>query len=296
MKREIKTLEFNQSLQGFKLRLKQQGKSMSSQIALTNHLQEFLSFIELNGIRTIKEINQKSLNLFWDYLLNERKNKRTNQPIASSYILKFRESILRYMEYLTDSRLGESNFQLPIIKPQAEIKEILTKQEIKQLFDSCENTLEGMTDKCILALLYGCGLRRKELSTLEVHEIDLKKGLIRLSQTKTKHQRDVVMSPSVLKIVEQYIYTARNMMLSNNSKESLLLVTQKGFAMSHDTIPFRLNRMSERANLGRYFGSHLLRHSIATHLMSELTLEQVALFLGQRSLDSTMIYTHLSKL
>lgn len=287
--------EFNESLQAFKLRIKQEGRSQSSQSGFTNHLQDFLNHLKHFQIETTKQINQEVLDMYWDYLLNHRTNEKTGLALSGTYINKIREAVLRYMEFLTQTKVGESIYKIPYLKTESKTVQVLTKDEIQQLFNSCDNTLSGITDKCILSLLYGCGIRRGELVSLEVNEIDFSKGLIRLDKTKTRHQRDVVMSPSVQRNIEEYMYSARNMMLGKSSDETYLIVTEKGYRIANGTIPWRLNKMCERAGLNKKIGPHLLRHSIATHLMSDLTLEEIAEFLGQKCLDSTQIYTHFNK-
>jgi integrase/recombinase XerD len=283
----------NESLIGFNIRLIQQGKSQSNIDSLTEHVCEFLIHSNQNGYDSPKLIGQDAVDCFVYYLLNVRVNKRTKQAISVSYMHKFREAILRYMEYIKGVKLGQSGINFPILKPIINEKYVLSREEIKQLFDTCDGSLVGMTDKCILALLYGCGLRRKELSTLEVNEIDLNKGVIRLDMTKTKHERDVVMSPYVQRIVEEYLFNARNLMLGSGSNETYLIVTEKGYKLSHDSIPFRLKRIVERAGMDITLSSHQLRHTIATHLLEHLTIEEVALFLGHTCIDSTQRYTHL---
>lgn len=283
---------FENSLIDFNTRIKQQGRSKIAINGMTNHISEFLNYIQNNGCELPKAINQDHVDDFWNYLHFSRSNMKSNNPLSASYINKFREAILRYLEYLSDAHIGKSNFKIPYNKKELSLKNILTRAEIQLLFNACDNSLDGMTDKCILALLYGCGLRRKELMTLETNELNLTKGMIRLNQTKTKQERDVIMSPAVKTIVEQYLYSARNIMIGNLN-EHHFIVTQKGTRMSNGTLPFRLNKISQRAGLNKKISPHQLRHSIATHLLDDLTLEEVAQFLGHKCLDATQIYTHI---
>jgi len=63
--------------------------------------------------------------------------------------------------------------------------------------------------------------------------------------------------------------------------------------MSNSNLAKIMEKLSQKTNLGKPITCHLLRHSIGTHLHRNMTIEDVAKFLGHRSLDSTMIYTHL---
>lgn len=290
----LKSIEFNDTLNAFRTRLKQEGRSEKDQKYFPFHIEEFFAYLESKGIESISTNAQAKIDDFISYLINHRKNKRTGLPIAPTYINKYRDAILRLVEFLTNSLSGESSIFIEYLKPDKSVKEVLSKEEIDSLFNSCNNTLSGITDKCLLALLYGCGMRKGEVHSLEVSDIDFSKGLIRLDQTKTKQERDVVMSPSVRRILEEYLYTARTLMLANNTEETYVMVTEQGRQMSLATIPWRLNKMAERTQIEKKLHAHLFRHSIATHLLEELTLEEVAEFLGHKCLDSTQIYTHIA--
>lgn len=288
--------EFKSKLTRFELRLKQQGRSETTTSSCVNLSREFLHYQHGKGLESLKEIDQTTLDKYFDYLVNVRMNQRTGLPLSFDYINKHREAILRFLEFLTDAKVGESNYIIKYLKADdRKLKQVLSKDEMQKLFNTCDNTLAGITDKCLLTLLYGCGMRLGEVHTLEVNEIDFTKGLIRLDKTKTKCERDVVMSPSVKRSLEEFLYSARNMMLPTGSTESYLMVTERGQQMNIGTITWRLNRMSKRAGLNRKISPHLLRHSIATELMEDLTLEEIADFLGQKCLDSTQIYTRIKQ-
>jgi site-specific recombinase XerD len=290
----LNSIEFNDTLSAFKTRLKQEGRTGNGQKSFAYHIEEFFTYLESKGIESICTNAQAKIDDFIFYLTNNRRNKRTGHPIAPTYINKYRDAILRLMEFLTDSPSGESNIVIDYQKPDKSVKDVLSREEIDRLFSSCDNTFSGITDKCMLALLYGCGMRKGEVHSLEVGDIDFSKGLIRLDLTKTKQERDVVMSPSVRRILEEYLYTARTMMLADNTTETYVMVTEQGRHMSLATIPWRLNKMAERTQMDRKLHAHLLRHSIATHLLQNLSLEEVAHFLGHKCLDSTQIYTHIA--
>ncbi len=247
------------------------------------------------GVQEITKITQTKINKYLEYL-SIRPNLRRGGGLSIPYQNKQRFAVLRFMEFIEGVGIGESRFDIrELRKPMTDI-EVLSKEEVQRLFDSCDNTLSGLTDKCMLALLYGCGMRKNEVHTLEVHEIDFGKSLIRLDKTKTKQERDVVMSPSVQKIIEEYVYSVRPIMLPTDSDETFMIVTETGKQISKGTIPWRVNKMAEHSGLGRKIHPHIFRHSIATHLIDELTIEEVADFLGHKSIDSTARYVRINEL
>jgi site-specific recombinase XerD len=101
------------------------------------------------------------------------------------------------------------------------------------------------------------------------------------------------MSQGVQKIIIQYQKYSRPYL--TKVKTDHLLINQKtGKGLKYDTIYKRIKHLSEKANINKAITLHQLRHSIASHLLEKgMQLEQIAQFLGHKSLDSTQIYTHI---
>ena len=291
---QVHNIYFLEVLEGFRKRLRDQGRPASNAKTLISQAKELLHYMENNEVGDIAGITQQKLEEYIEYLFH-RPNKRRTGGLSVAYINKHREAVLRLLEYIYDKPMGESGYYFPHYKPDTKHIEILTIEEVSKVYKATDNTLVGITDRAILSLLYGCGLRRGELYNLEVTDIDFAKGLIRLDNTKTKYERDVIMSPKVQQCLEEYLYNAREIMLPMNSQVSYVIVTEKGTRMSLPTIPFRVKKMVANAGITKHIMPHGLRHSIGTHLLEQLTLEEVSAFLGHRHLDSTQIYTHIKE-
>ena len=291
---KLYNIDFIQQHQAFTKRLTDQGKSKSSVTGLTNRINEFFHFLEANQIESTKRITQKIIFNYYDYLQN-RTNLRTGKPLSCKYIDKHGEAVLRYMEMLHNKGVKKSDFEFPKTQYRQRDIEVLTLDEVAKIYNTIDNTRLGISNKVIFSLLYGCGLRRGELQQLELKDIDFVKREIRLSNTKTKHEREVPMSATVVKTLEEYLYYGRNLLLPKQHCETYVMINLKGFQMSKQTIATRVKDMVEAAGIIKKISPHVLRHSIATHLLEHLSLEEVAQFLGHRSLNSTQIYTHLKE-
>lgn len=291
---QVHNVHFLEVLEGFAKRLRDQGRPKSNAKTIVNQAREFLYCLENKGIDDIFKVTQQEVDDYITYLFN-RPNRRKAGGLSIAYINKHREAVLRLLEYIHEKPLGESGFYIPHYKHQAQLKEILTVEEMVLVYQATDDTLTGITDRVMLSLLYGCGLRKGELHNLEVNDIDFGKGVIRLDNTKTKYERDVVMSPKVQQCLEEYLYNAREIMLPSHSTETHVMVTERGEKMSLATIPLRLKKLIARAGIKKNITPHGLRHSIATHLLEDLSLEEVAQFLGHRHLDSTQVYTHIKE-
>ena len=295
-KLELQTITFIEALERFAIRLQTQGASQSEVCNKPNTVKEFLHYLEQKNMTNLNQINQKVVSNYFEYLRN-RPLVTKDGTMSTGYLLKHREAVLRFIEFVMSQQSeigdGQSGIQIRIENTDKQPKEILLEDEVEILFNICDSSLLGIRDKAVLSLLYGCGLRRKEALQLEVSEIDLNKGRIHIDKSKTKQARDIPMSSRVQQNIEEYLFNVRNLMLDTTSQLTSFLITERGTPMGNGTIGKVIERLSAKANLGKTVTCHLLRHSIATHLHRNLTIEDVAKFLGHTCLDSTMIYTHL---
>lgn len=295
-KLNVENIEFTKALNSFKERLQTQGVSKSQAYNKPNAVKEFLHYLEKNHITSLNKINQRLINEYFEYLKN-RPLQTKSGTMSIGYLKKHREAVLRFIEYVASQEKaigkGQSGIQIRIENNQQSPKEILLEDEVQALFSACDTTMLGIRNKAILSLLYGCGLRRKELIELEIHEIDLNKGRVHIDKSKTKYARDVPMSRTVQANIEEYLFNVRNLMLDTNSELTSFLITERGGKMTNSNLGKIMEKLSQRVSTTKTITCHLLRHSIATHLHRTMTIEDVAKFLGHQNLDSTMIYTHL---
>ena len=176
--------------------------------------------------------------------------------------------------------------------------EVLTQDEIKTLYSTINDTYSDLSFSeslskryelsLILTLYYGCGLRSSEGYNLRMQDIDFAKKTVFVRQGKNYKDRIIPMSGGVYKELYDYIYGYRYV---------LRVPHDRLFVCSKSAIPQKLKYLQsvcEDENLKtKKLHLHLLRHSIATHLLQNgMEIEEIALFLGHSSLDSTQIYTH----
>ncbi|PRY48543.1 integrase/recombinase XerD [Arcticibacter pallidicorallinus] len=262
----------------------------SSQKYMPGLLGEFLSFLEEAGCNTIAEIQEKQIREYLEYL-SIRPNRKWEGGLSKNYIRKYLQVIRKFARYLAES--GQESFTADIqIKGKAtNIKSILTKAEIRKLYEATADDKLGLRDKAMLALYYGCGLRKNEGLSLNVTDILLDKELVHVRKGKGYKERYVPLAGAGKTDLETYLNHSRPYLL-NNRKEEALLVNISGKRLK--TAFERIQKLRAEAGINKVIGLHTLRHSIATHLLqSGMKLEQIQRFLGHSSLESTQIYTHI---
>ena len=171
---------------------------------------------------------------------------------------------------------------------------VLTVEEVKQLYHAIDETPFGIRDRAMLAVYYGCGLRKSEGINLELSDVLFDRKLLYVRKAKNNHERYVPITTANIKAIEQYVYNARPLLIGEQSNETALFISERGRRSDRHTLYLRVKRLVEKAGITKDIGMHTLRHSIATHLLSAgMELENIALFLGHKSLDSTQIYTQI---
>jgi site-specific recombinase XerD len=145
----------------------------------------------------------------------------------------------------------------------------------------------------MLALYYGCGLRKNEGVNVNISDILLEKDLVLVRKGKGYKERYVPLGGQNSTDIESYLAYGRPYLVSGRKEEALLLgITGKRFG--GNGAYERLQKLKLAAGIKKAIGLHTLRHSIASHLLhSGMKLEHIQRFLGHSSLESTQIYTHL---
>ena len=255
-------------------------------------LTEFLEYLELQDCNHPHDIQEHHLKGYLNHLY-ERPNHKWGGGLSKNFIRKQMQVIKKFSRYLTESGQESFNIQLRIRGKSSNIKSILTTEEVIRLYEVTKDDTFGMRDRVILALYYGCGLRKSEGVSINVQDILLEKDLVYVRKGKGHKERYVPLSGSVKSDLENYIHYSRTY-LSKGKKEEALLLTVHGKRLSGAMVYERLQKLRDEARLTQMIGLHILRHSIASHLLhSGMKLEQIQHFLGHSSLESTQIYTHL---
>lgn len=253
---------------------------------------EFLHWLENNNINRIEAVNKQVIANYFDYL-QSRQNRRKNGWLSHNYLRSHLTAIRKLSRYLRET--GQASFETDIYIQGTRKTSIhvFTKQEIKKLYQACEENVLGIRDKAMLSVYYGCGLRRNEGINLDITDLYFDKNLLYVRKGKNYKERYVPMSPGVKEDLQDYVNYARAVLDKKSS--NALFLNRSGKRMISGSMAVQLQKLKVKAGIEKEGGLHCLRHSIATHLLqSGMELEQIRLFLGHSSLETTQIYVHLS--
>jgi len=291
----LKNPEFTYLIRSFEKWLNTLEYATSTVNISVSYLRDFFEFLEEFKVKNINEIDKLVIEVYYEYL-QTRKNKRQTGSLSQNYIISNINALKRFVKYLQVTGKQSFEVDLKISTNKEYQKTILTQEEIKALYNACDNSTLGIRDRAMLSVYYGCGLRREEAIHLNVDDINLKERLIYVQNGKGNRERYVPMSEAVREDLENYIYVAREKILSfKNIKNPALFLSYRVKRMHGNSLIERLHKLTQKAGINKETGFHTLRHSIATHLLqSGMLLENVSKFLGHTSLESTQIYTHLA--
>jgi len=272
---------------------------------------DFFDYLDLNGLHHVKQLTNTHINNYFSFL-QTRPNKRRKGGLSTAHLNKNFDAIDKLMEFLNQMGMHTSpsptNYRIEEDKQERINKiEPFTKEEIKELQDNITKTYDNYYFekrekkqeqlKLIFALFYGCGIRRTEGMKLEITDINFDNKTIFIRQGKNYKDRIIPISKGVYEVLKNYIYNFRN--FQKTTHKNLFIHSSCSLANSlKDLQEITQNKASSaelcRSIQSKKIGFHLLRHSIATHLLQNgVSIENIAQFLGHSSLESTQIYTHI---
>jgi integrase/recombinase XerD len=171
----------------------------------------------------------------------------------------------------------------------------LNGEEIARLLAAPETqTPDGLRDRAMLELMYGCGLRVSELVSLPITGLNLSGRFVRC-MGKGSRERVVPVNDAALEWAERYLQKARPC-LEQGRKSDRLFILAGGEPISRHHFWSRLKQHSTRAGIAKNVTPHMLRHSFATHLLGGgADLRSIQEMLGHASIATTQIYTHVDE-
>jgi integrase/recombinase XerD len=188
----------------------------------------------------------------------------------------------KFFSEIYDNSLFTEDIERP--RREHRLPNVLSKEEIKAILEAPVN----IKHRAMLSLIYACGLRRSELLNLKPADIESKRHVLIIRQSKGKKDRIVPISEKILGLLREYFKACK--------PERYLFEGQAhGERYSATSLEKVLKESCDRAGITKPVTLHWLRHSYATHLLEAGTdLRYIQELLGHKSSKTTEIYTHVS--
>ena len=203
-------------------------------------------------------------------------------------------SIRSFYIWLQAEGLSEDNPCDMIDRPKIgrNLPDVLSEEEVIKLIDSVDiSTWQGIRDKAILEVLYGCGLRVSEASELKISGLYLKDGFIRIIGKGDK-ERLVPIGDMASEAITKYL--GYRPIPADTSSDDILFLNRFGKQLSRVSMFKMIKKQALIADIRKEISPHTFRHSFATHLIEHgADLRAVQEMLGHESITTTEIYTHI---
>jgi len=231
------------------------------------------------------------LKMFFDFFKAKEHPIHINENDIKVYLGKFKitntqrsqhGAIKKFYEICLGQK--EKFKHIPYARKEQKLPIVLSVEEIQKMFSVCDNTKH----KVILALLYSCGLRVSELINLKWQHIDRIRMIINIIQAKGKKDRQVMLTPSLIPLLEKYYKEYKSKVYVLNGWKDELQYTDRSVGQV-------VKQLATKAGLNKKVYTHLLRHCSFTHLVEQgVDIHLIQKLAGHSNVKTTNLYLHTS--
>ncbi len=258
----------------------------------------FARFLETQGIRSWQEVGPAQVGAWLASLPRGLKRSTLARKLAA---------LRAIFDFLEETGVVKGNpartLQPP--KPHRSLPVRLSVDEVLHMIQTASTTHHSCRpkalapalrarDEAIVELIYSSGLRVSEVAGLDMEDVNLELGVVRVRRAKGGRQRLVPVGRAALEAIKDYL-KLRDVLADPARPTSALFLNRQGGALGVRSIQRLVRDLAGGLSVPRAVGPHALRHAMATHMLeSGADLRSIQQILGHKSLSTTQRYTHLS--
>lgn len=259
-------------------------------ISYKRDLEEYMDYMKQEGYETIDDVDRPGIVSHLQRLKEGGKSARTVSRHISS-IRSFHQFLLREKVTTQDPTV---HLELP--KLEQKLPRVLSMDEVDRLIEIPDRSKpQGVRDHALLEILYGTGMRVSELIGLDMDDIHLSMGFVRVFGKGGK-ERIIPLGGKSIEACKRYIEEARPSFIAKQKGAEALFVNMRGTRLTRQGCWKLLKGHALNAGIQKELTPHILRHTFATHLIENgADLRAVQEMLGHADISTTQIYTHVSR-
>jgi len=244
--------------------------------SIKTYHQAMIVFASWLGEKNHKEVRKDDITNFMKYMVIER-------TISRSYQNQLINALKLFYKYTFSIHFSSDMIERP--RREYNLPSYLTREEVSLIIQ----TLKYLKHRCIVSLMYACGLRNGEIIRIELKDIDVSQRLLIIRQSKGNKDRAVPIPISIINMLNDYCSTYK-------PTKYLFEGQEKGSQYTSRSVQQFFKEAVIKSGIRKTDASpHWLRHSYATHIMEMGTnLRDLQTLLGHKNLRTTEIYTHIS--
>lgn len=282
----------NPYIPAFKAYLKlERSLSGNSITAYINDVQKLSQYFEsLDQCPSVKEITSADLKKFISWI-----NELGMLPSTQARVISGLKSFFSFL-MLEQIIVEDPSALLETPRLGKKLPDVLNIEEINGLIEAIDASKpEGMRNKAIIELLYGCGLRVSELTNIRISNIFADSEFVKIVGKGNK-ERIIPIGATALKYIKIYLDSSRIHIPVKKGYEDYIFLNRRGTGLSRISVFTIIKDLALASGLKKSISPHTFRHSFATHLIEGgADLRAVQEMLGHSSITTTEIYTHLDR-
>ena len=279
-------------------RMRVEGFSPRTVGSYRSHLGFFLTYLDREtDIEEITAVTPEVLHGYQTWLYGYTNDEGRGLAIATQAA---RLSVVRaFFRWLvkTDVLLYDPAGSLELPKRKGILpRSVLTKKEVTRLLAAPDTTTPlGLRDRAMLEVLYSTGIRNAELRAVQLYDLDLERGLLRINEGKNAKDRVVPLGEVACTWLREYLDEARPKLLAQDgTAEQTVFVSKSGRPLLPLGVIDRIRRLAKAAGIERPVTPHSMRHTFATHMLrGRADIRHIQAMLGHASVATTQIYTRV---
>jgi integrase/recombinase XerD len=254
-------------------------------------MKKFYLYLSLeHEIRDLRDVREDHL-LSYIEKLKQTKNQETVYDAVMSLKRSF-EILTQEEKLLIDPAIRIKN----IVKVRRIRDLVMSEEEVCRMLQTPDITHpRGVRNRAIMEVLYGTGIRIRELVNLELSDYSPEEKILLIREGKGKKNRIVPIGDKAKEFLDLYLKTARKMFKPRKSTRNIF-VGASGRSMNVWNVAGQIRMIVKKSGIRKKITAHVFRHTFATHLLENgAGIREVQLLLGHNSIDSTRIYINLSQ-
>lgn len=257
-------------------------------------LQDFISYIEEKKLcLEVEKITRSQIRQFMAYLHEIKKSRST--------ILRKTSTLRSFFSHLLKEKLISSSPMELIESPKRgkRLPIFLEYSQIEVLFSQPDTTSYlGFRDRALMELFYSSGMRLSELVSLNREDVDLKNSVIKVMGKRQK-ERICPITKTASSWIHDYLFHSEREIKTKEhdceQDEKAVFLNKWGKRISDRSVDRLFAQYVKACGFSEKITPHVIRHSIATHLLENgMDLKTIQNLLGHSNLSTTTIYTHVS--
>jgi integrase/recombinase XerD len=272
----------------------ERGLSVHTVAAYGRDLERYAAFLRTRGITDARRVDDRAVTAHVAAV--SASTYGDGKPYRATSVVRALSSVRAFHRFLLREGKISSDPTAAVIRPKLprSLPKPLSVDDVARVLAHPDRSAKGLRDRAVLETLYGAGLRISELVGLDVDDVDLEEGSVRVLGKGGK-ERDVPLGRYAREAIAAYLTRVRPDLATRRSRSALFL-NLRGGRLTRQGCTLVLEKHAKAASVARKVSPHALRHSFATHLLEGgADVRVVQELLGHASVATTQVYTLVTR-